>query len=164
MSNSKVYKIGFSVMLVINITVIAFLLIGPPAHPQRGPSGAHQRDLKDEISNGLQLNEEQRHQYLEMAVEHREELRIIERSQKELASQYLGFLKLTEVSDNEMAEVLSRLSQLESAKIDATYEHFEELKKLCTASQLADFDKIMDQVISVLLDRGNKNSPPPRGR
>ncbi len=163
MSNSKVYKIGFFVMLVINIAVMTFLLIGPPP-PQHEPGVPHHQDIKDEISDRLKLTAEQKEKYLELAVEHREELRTIERSQKELASQYLGFLKTTGVPEAEMEEVLSQLSQLESAKIDATYEHFEELKKLCTTSQLADFDNIMDQVIRVLLDRANKNAPPPRGR
>ncbi|MEQ8711958.1 MAG: hypothetical protein RIC80_03020 [Cyclobacteriaceae bacterium] len=163
MNNRSVYKIGFFVMLAINLTVIAFVFTSS-SRPPRAPGMSHQKDIKEEISSILKLSAEQKEQYYKSAMEHREKLRLIERSLKERAEQYLGFLRLDDPQEAEMNSVLSELSELEIAKIEATYEHFEQLRDICTAPQLADFDQVMDQVITVLLNDRKNNPPPPRGR
>ncbi|MEQ9301576.1 MAG: periplasmic heavy metal sensor [Cyclobacteriaceae bacterium] len=163
MSNSKIYKIGFLIMLAVNVTVIGFLVVGRPLPPGR-PGGRGQNDLKAEISDRLGLSSEQRNAYFKLAAKHSEEMRHIERDQKEQAELYLGYLKKESLSEKAMGEILAKLSKLESDKISVTYDHFEELKELCDPSQLAQFDKTIDQVISVLLNKGKNNSPPPRDR
>lgn len=163
MSNSKIYKIGFFIMLTVNVAVIGFLVMGQP-HPPGRAGVTHQKDLKEEISNALNLTEKQQQQYYNSASEHREKLRLVERSQKEQAKQYLAFLRMTDPSEAKMKEVLSELSQLEMTKIETTYQHFEDLKGICIASQLADFDKVLDKVIGVLLNERENNRPPPNDR
>lgn len=158
MNSHNVFKIGFFVMLALNIGVLAFTLLNRP-HNRPRPG-----DRQVEIANRLRLNEEQRGLYFKSAKNHRTEIESIERLQRSTAEEYLQTLKEANAESARLSLLVSRYSELETEKLKITYDHFKELKSLCSNYQLKHFEDIVDEVLGSILIRSKNSPPPPRGR
>ena len=71
-----------------------------------------------------------------MAEKHRKSMRKIKSSQKELVKEYFSLLSTEDPSSNFREVLLEKISESETKKITLTYQHFEELKSICTDEQL----------------------------
>ena len=141
--DKKIYTIGFFVMLIVN-AFLAFLIVKRPPHP------AAPRDVKDRISQELNLSEEQRTLFFKMARAHGQQMREIGSEQRAVIKEYFGQLS-NEPLEKANEETLVQILALEEKKLTATYAHFEELRALCTEDQLAHYDEIINEVIYRLL-------------
>jgi len=148
--NNNIYKIGFFILLVVNVALVVFLVL----EPKRSP---HSQGIKDEISRELGFTEEQRTRYDEMAMIHREKVNEIEKRERILIRSFFNQLALENTS-TEKEKLLDEILVLNRKKITATYTHFEQLKKICTEEQLTKFDKVISRIIPVLT---NSSERPP---
>lgn len=151
--NSKIYKICFFVLLVINMALVLFLVLSP-----KPP--ARLKGIKEQISEELRFNDQQKAVFDEMAMAHREQMNAISKQEKALIRKYLGQLVQKEGPVDEAA-ILQQINALHAQKIEVTYEHFAQLKSLCTDEQLVLYDQIVEQMLEVLLD-SDRTPPPPR--
>ncbi|PIB34915.1 hypothetical protein BFP72_05655 [Reichenbachiella sp. 5M10] len=154
--NNKTYKIGFFVLLVINITWVSLFLFRPKP-PQR------QNDIKDKISEELNLNEDQKRIYDGMAMQHRHTLRGIDLQERELIKAFFNQLLTNGTTAKENVQ-LDKILQLEEEKIMVTYRHFEELKGLCDEKQSLHFDSVLKSILPLLLEddqQGKRPDKPP---
>gem|GEM_PF-4129836 len=145
-------------MLALNMSVLAYILLDRP-HDRPRPG-----DRRAEISDRLRLSGEQRVLYLESAERHRTEIESIERLQRRTAEEYLQTLKEVNTKPDSLSLLVSRYSELETEKLKITYDHFKELKSLCSNYQLKNFEDIVDEVLGSILIRSKNSQPPPRGR
>lgn len=158
--NSNMYKIGFFILLVLNIVLMILYIMGPPM-PPRPEGGRSKSDVKDEISRELDFTEEQKARFDEMAFNHREAIRNLDEQERKLLK--LFFEQLTKENANQEKEVLlEEIVQLERNKIMTTYTHFEELKGICTVQQQTRFDKVLSRIVPTLTN--SSGGPPPAGR
>ncbi|GAB5409305.1 MAG: hypothetical protein BalsKO_16700 [Balneolaceae bacterium] len=162
MINTKLYITGLAIMLILN-GVLIFLLLqntdGPPK--KRG----NNESLKEKISQQLQLTNDQVKAYEILSKEHQKATKNIERKQKDLARAYFSQLKESDPDSVFLSSQLLELQTLDAQKIALTYSHFEDLKRLCTNEQKAKFEKIVDEILLVLLsEQENRPPPPPRPR
>lgn len=162
MKKRTTYAIGFVIMIILNGVLIFLMLRGPilPPPPPSGP--AKGGDLQGKISKELGLNFEQQETYAALAKEHRFAMDQLEKDQKEVIKSY--FNSLIEDEGN-TAIMLEKIEQYESDKITLTYQHFEQLKALCSEDQKTQFKLIMKDIIAVLVGPEiNNRPPPPQGR
>ncbi|WP_296705680.1 hypothetical protein [Algoriphagus sp.] len=119
-------------------------------------------DLKSKISEKLNLDENQRELYFQLALSHRESLARVEKEQKPLLEEYFSSLK--NQSDDSMAQdsLLNLIVGLDREKLTLTYSHFSELKKICNPDQTLAFDDIVVEITQVLVGGDKKSPPPPR--
>lgn len=150
--NSKMYKTGFFVLLVINIALVILFVSGPKPPPQE--SG-----IKDEISRELGFTEEQKVMFDQMAINHREAIRELENKERELVRSLFEELAL-ENTPGDKEELLHKIVQLERDKIAITYNHFEELKGICNEEQLTKFNRVIEQVVPLLTNSSAKPMKP----
>lgn len=161
MKTANLIKIGFFVLVALN-AVLIFLLVSGPPHPKGPPkthgNGASQIQV---IGDKLSLTADQMDQYTEMAKEHRETIKRLQEQQKPLVQSYFELLKVP-IDSQAYEQLISKILALERNKITYTYSHFEGLKAILTKNQTAQFDKIVDDIVHVLL--GEEKNMPPRPR
>jgi len=158
MNKNTMFKVGFIIMILLN-AVLIFLLIKP--HLQHPPQQAR-GSFKDKISNTLMLDEQQQDRFEEFAKEHHQTMMKIDKEQKELVRTYFNFLKSEGAQVWNQGELMKQIQQFESKKIEATFQHFQDLKGICSKDQLLLFDDIIDEITGVMLSDKKNNRPPPR--
>ncbi|WP_339756299.1 hypothetical protein [Algoriphagus aquimarinus] len=156
MNNKNIYKIGLIVMILINGVLIFMMLRGPKMPPPR------QNGLMEVISKKLDLDSNQKAEYFELAKDHSRSVADVEAKQKRLMKNYFEFLDKADATGQ--AEILEQIEELEGEKISVTYQHFEDLKSICSKDQLAHFEEIIEDVLRVIVNDQKINSLPPRDR
>ncbi|MEQ9217283.1 MAG: hypothetical protein RLO17_04530 [Cyclobacteriaceae bacterium] len=154
--NNKMYRIGFFILLVINIGLVVMFVMRP-----RPPIG--QVGIKEEISRELNFTETQKATFDEMAKAHRESMRELDRHEHQLMKSFFGQLSSDRAGDNNDS-LLQEIIQLEKEKITVTYTHFEELKALCDEDQRTRFDQVINKIIPVLTNAPEKTMNPGKPR
>ncbi|MEP0365816.1 MAG: Spy/CpxP family protein refolding chaperone [Cyclobacteriaceae bacterium] len=159
MTSKKIYQIGFVALILINATLI-FLLAQhrPPRRPMH--SEAAQNTIVEKISSTLALTEDQKTDYQSMASQHGEQMRVLDGNHRVLIKAY--FETLNDNAASSADSIRNEILQLESEKLQYTYDHFEELKSILSEQQKGQFDLIIKDILAVLIGRENKLPPPPR--
>ena len=127
----------------------------PPIPPDNGAS------LIQIIGDKLNLTKKQMGQFEGMAKQHRKTMTKLQEEQKPLIQSYFELLK-SPIKQDSSDKLLNEILTLEKEKLTKTYSHFEELKTILTVDQTDQFDKIVDDILKVLLEGEKKLPPPPR--
>lgn len=152
--NGKIYKVGFFVLLIINIALVSFVVL-------KRQGSSMKRDMRERLSNQLALDESQKMAFMNMAKQHREKIREIDNQERTLLETYFDFV-INPDSTNSKEEILERIQVLKKAKVLATYNHFQELKGICNDEQQVKFEAFMKKVIPMISGgqrRGTRKSP-----
>lgn len=152
MKKSQFYKYSAIGLLILNLAMIAFFLLGRPSGP---PPQHHQNNKRGFIQEAIQvlhLNEEQSSAFIELTKKHRNQMEVIHSKQRELLKPY--FLTLNDanhIGDKDSEAILKEAQELERRKIEATYQHFEEVKFILIEEQKPYFKTFMDKAIGIVL-------------
>ena len=152
--NNAVYKVGFFVLLAINIALVVFLTVRPK--PGSGP-----KRRQDEMAQELNLTPEQKEQFAALALGHRESITALNGQGKELMRTFFSSVSSEDITDRQKDVLLRDILGLEEEKILVTYHHFEDLRNICTEEQKAHFGEVMLRIIPLLINDDHK---PERGR
>ncbi|MTI22210.1 hypothetical protein E1176_14355 [Fulvivirga sp. RKSG066] len=138
--NNKIYKIGFFVLLVINITIVALIVF----KPMRSMKG---RGIKQEITKELGFTEEQKATFDNLVKSHRKTMRDIDMRERKLVKTYFDQLTAGTIDNSDQEEKLEEILLLKRKKIEDTYAHFEELKSICTEEQIDEFEEVLSRIV-----------------
>ncbi|MEL7146808.1 MAG: hypothetical protein AAFO69_10600 [Bacteroidota bacterium] len=152
--NSKIYKIGFFVLLAANIALIVFFTSTKPKHARPA-----QTDLKQEVASELGFSDDQRQAFKNLAKIHHQQMKDLKDKERELIKQYFAQL-YSEQAEIPSSAMMDDIRFFQGEKVKVTYEHFIELKAICNEEQLPKFQQLMDKMTNVLLNEKR----PPRGR
>lgn len=157
--SQKKFHIAIIMGLVgLNIVVLAFFLLIKP-RPQHHPPP---KKFQSEVVKILRLNEQQATTFSALADEHNLQLNAIKERQAKLLLPY--FERLVDTSKRvDTDSILNQFQQAEKEKIEVTYQHFQEIKKILNKEQLPDFEIFMKRVTDRMLSGEQKKSPPPEG-
>ena len=146
MNQNKYYQYIILGLVALNLIVLAvFLLAESQPRYRQSPI-----NIRSEIIEILDLNDEQVFHFHDLADEHKRKMRDIDRRQARLLLPY--FESLADSSGEIDKDSLLYQYQLsEKEKVEVTYQHFQEIKKLLNEDQLSDFHEFMDRVIDGLL-------------
>lgn len=122
----------------------------PPLPPNVG--------FKFEVMKTLHFDEEQSAVYDEMTKRHHEAMVQVEEQRSQLLAAYFNSL-LNDV-EVDTTTFYAELESLEKQRISITYNHFEEIKSLCSEDQLDDYKKIVSKAVKRLLTQ--QDNPRPR--
>ncbi len=144
--SGKIYKIGFFVLLIINIAFVTLIVIKRPPNRQ---------DMRERLSKRLGFDESQKETFIAMADGHRAEIDAIDKRESELIKSYFGLI-LSPDSTSNKEMMLEEIQSLKKEKLLITYEHFDSLKAICNQDQLAEFEEFMNRVIP-MISRGPRH-------
>lgn len=126
----RVYQFLVAALIVLNITLILLPRFFPP-HPKR-PDEILRRELS--------LTDEQMQQYRQLIDQHRTVAGPLEHEIGELRRQLFDY---DEVNDVVKQELNRRLAEKEADLSWSLYQHFKEVRKICTPAQREKFDDVL---------------------
>ena len=150
MDKLKVFQIATVGLLLLNIILMAFIFLARPPRGGGKPPRAAERLGLDEVQND---------QFRELAKAHQRQMRTTNDRQTELLQAY--FLQLTTDSAATPGPLPAGVATLEQEKINSTYQHFLEIKKILRPEQQAAFPGFIDNMLQRILLKKSKNRPPP---
>jgi periplasmic protein CpxP/Spy len=128
-------------LLIINLTLIVFLILGNPKHPRHGGP-------KEIIIERLHFDAAQTEAYSKLITEHRSSITEKEQAVLKLKNRLYELLRV-EVVHSEKMEIERELGELQIQIEDIHFKHFQNIKELCRPEQMKDY-KILIQDIAEL--------------
>lgn len=150
----------WTVALLVLCNVALMLTIWLKPHPGHPPGGESPRDY---VIRNVRFTDDQIKQYDVLIKKHRDQMKQLRDSADEYRKQLFSGLK-DDAGNNDRAENLAKFIGETEKNIElATYAHFKEVRKICTESQKAEFDKILGETIKRMHgeDRPHRKGPPP---
>ena len=110
------------------------------------------------IIEQLQLDAAQQQQFERLKSAHHEQIMADNRAYRETLDSYLDLLKNEGVVPAQKDSIEAVLTRIQNHKASVTFQHFAELKALCTLAQKQRFDALLPELKQVILP------PPPADR
>lgn len=144
----QLYKYATWGLLIINLVLVFFLILGRPPGPPRGSGGKPPVTIK-----ALGLDDDQDRLFLASVQEHEAQLDAINEQQgKALLPYFQSILEETDTTDYSL--ILDRVQELERAKIESLHEHFQDIKALLKPEQETAFEAFLEGVVGRMLIKG----------
>ena len=152
----RFWKWAVILLVLCNIGLIATIWFKP--HDQGGPR--HGEETRNYVIKTLKFSDEQVKQYDALIALHQEAMKQVRREAMDSRTQL--FTNLTNNNQNPaVADSLAVAVANSQKKIElVTYNHFAEVRKICSDAQKAEFDKIIVDVTRRMNGRGG---PPQEG-
>ena len=152
MKTLKFYKYFAFTMLVLNITMVLFFMFNKSDTPDRH----HHHKMGPPPM--LNLSESQAKAFHDLAHGHKTEMRDIMEQQKAILMRY--FQPLYQSGARKDSAQLSEFYTLEQQKIESTYSHFEDVKKLLNKDQLINYPEFVEKTLGLILGKRKGPHPP----
>ena len=150
MNNIRFLKIVIIVLILINLGTLGFIWF----RTAKSDTSIRRSVAAGFLVKELDLSDAQRKEYFRMRRNHRKILGELQETDKSLHSRFFDQL-FSETPDLKMVHDLADSIAANRKKMELlTYEHFMHVRQILTPGQQKKFEKIFDEVISIVL-------PPP---
>jgi Spy/CpxP family protein refolding chaperone len=137
------------ILLLLNAGTLIYLLT--TKKPDQRPPGEGASNF---IIEQLKLDAQQQQQFSELRRQHQDVTRQIQEEDRKLHDQYFDLLK-TDNPDKAKADSISLLIAQQRSNIEkATFDHFQQLRKLCREDQKKLFDTTIDEIMRLMAPKG----------
>ena len=142
METTRLYKWLIVVLVLINIVILSFFTLtrNHEGHGHRGGG-----DLGDFISEELHFSPDQKKQFEEMKHQHHDSMMKLQETNKDLHDAF--FEHLATPQDSSVSVLSDSIASLQKQMDMVTFNHFKEVRALCTPEQQARFDQIIDEAL-----------------
>ena len=155
MSKYQFFKTAMWGLLTLNMLIIGLYFIPAGIIPKPRPPEAF--IFEHRAMNMLELDEDQRDHFHEIAAEHAKQMNACNAEQRKMIEGYF-MASLNDVSQHDPDSLMSEIHILENKKIDFTLKHFQEVKSMLKPEQQPFFDEFVKNALQIILDR--KKNPP----
>ncbi len=139
-------------LLLLNFGTLGFLFFRrPPFPPGGGP-----RQLDQHIVETLHLNAEQQKQFEQLKSAHHQQMQASEEAYRLALSNYFALLKNDPVMPAQRDSLQTILTRIQNERAIVTFQHFADLKALCSPEQRQNFDALLPELMQVILPRKNE--------
>lgn len=145
-------------LLLLNLGTLGFLFLRRPPHPPEQGSGRVGR----QIVEALQLNPDQERQFEQLKTTHHEKMMQSDKAYREALEQYFALLKNDTFVPAQRDSLQAALTQIQQNRTSTTFQHFSDLKALCTPEQRQHFADLIPTLMQVILP--GKDGPNNRRR
>ena len=163
MNKLRFLSITVVLLLLLNVGTLVYLFMSQKTKDEQvGPPG---RAAADFIIQQLKLNDQQQQQFAALRRQHQDITRQVQNEDRRLHDEYFGLLK-TDNPDKIKADSISLLIAKQRSLVEAaTFDHFQQLRKLCNDDQKKLFDSVIDEVLRMMAPKGpHPGGPPPPPR
>lgn len=147
MTQSKFYKIIILCLSVLNVAILLYFLLHSSSIQK-----PRNIDTRSEVIEILQLDDEQAALFNDLADAHKSKMEELDKEKSNLIYAYFETLSDTTEMDS-MEGYLIELEAMESEKVEATYQHFIEIKSILTVEQLSEYEVFVDKITQKLLSK-----------
>ena len=139
-------------LLLLNVGIIGFLFF---SRPNRNPSENNRRP-KEIIAEKLHFDTKQIEKYESIIHVHKDKIDSLDSKNREIKSSLYSQLKLsvvnTVVKDSLITLFLANQKNIE----EAHFKHFQDIKSICKASQLQDFNSLTQELGKMFSNQNRK--------
>lgn len=144
-------------LLLANVASIAIFWLGKNKH--HGPPERPDNFLIRE----LDFDTRQQDQFMQLVTAHRQRAGQLREQIRDAKDDFFGLLQQPGVPDSIKTTAAAKASQLTRQLDLVTFEHFQQVRTLCNASQQKKFDAIIHDVLRNMAGPGPGGPPPPGG-
>ncbi len=152
MSKVKLLTIAVFGLLILNFSILGFIVLHQPPHPER--RSEDRNGPKNIIIQKLNFDEKQSAEYQKLIDDHQSKLKNLRdeiRETKQLLYQQLN------TNDSKISDELEKKLGILQTQIEQThYQHFSQIKKLCKPNQLKNYQELTKELTKLF----NPNQPP----
>ncbi len=154
--NYNILKWSVIALAVLNIVLMVFMWMGPRGRHHGPPSHGGPRDM---IIQELGFNDTQVNKFEELIQQHRSGMRDLDEKGREIRNNYFK-LMASDSLDYKAKEGFEAAIAENQSNIEAiTFDHFRQVRVLCTDEQKKKFDKMIGEIMMHM--RGPHGPPPP---
>ncbi len=155
MNNSKFLKIVVVLLLLINLSTIAFMWLHRP--PKKDAVG-------DFFAKELQFTTQQSVQFEALKKEHHKAKEALKELDKEKHDAYLDLLKNPNVDSVTVRKAAAEILKVKEKEELAMFYHFQKVRALCDEKQKKRFDEIIKEAARMMGSKQREGQGPPPGR
>lgn len=141
-------------LLFLNFGTLGFLIFRRPPH-RAGPDR-----LDRHIVEQLQLDAAQRQQFETLKQAHHRQMLVNEQAYADALRNYFDLLRQDTLVAAKRDSLQGVLTRIQNERASVTFQHFADLKALCTPEQKPRFEALLPELMQVILPR--KEHPPGR--
>ncbi|MDC1451019.1 hypothetical protein N8371_01195 [Vicingaceae bacterium] len=154
MNKNKFYVLVIVALFISNGVLVFFMT-------QKGHWGKQAHSPKEIIIERLRLDEAQIKDYSELVLFHGEATRDL---MKSIRTQRSSIYKLLTVTDStaKVDSAINAIGGLQQELELINFDHFQDIKALCTAEQLKDFESLSNEFVKIFGERKGKPNHGPK--
>ena len=141
--NSKIVSWLIALLVVANITTLAFFWIGHFKNQK-------ENSPKEFLSKNLNFSKSQKNAYFILAKEHNESAKIIRDQIKNDKESLFQLLKSDTINDSVRNDKALKVSMSIQALDILTFEHFRKVRAICTEEQKPQFDELIKKMVNAV--------------
>ena len=141
--NSKIVSWLIALLVVANITTLAFFWIGHFKNQK-------ENSPKEFLSKNLNFSKSQKNAYFKLAKEHNESAKIIRDQIKNDKESLFQLLKSDTINDSVRNDKALKVSMSIQALDILTFEHFMKVRAICTEEQKPQFDELIKKMVNAV--------------
>jgi Spy/CpxP family protein refolding chaperone len=141
--NSKIVSWLIALLVVANITTLAFFWIGHFKNQK-------ENSPKEFLSKNLNFSKSQKNAYFILAKEHNESAKIIRDQIKNDKESLFQLLKSDTFNDSVRNDKALKVSMSIQALDILTFEHFRKVRAICTEEQKPQFDELIQKMVNAV--------------
>jgi protein CpxP len=141
MKGTKLLWMIIGILTLINVGILTFIVLGPNPHPEK--------KFDNMIIHELELNNEQIRQFNILKENHHRQIVAIDHEMKETFAEYFNLLTVQNnlLKKDSLEKILSEKYK---QKVQITYQHFNDLKGICTEDQRKKMHGIIPMLMQVI--------------
>ena len=141
--NSKIVSWLIALLVVANITTLAFFWIGHFKNQK-------ENSPKEFLSKNLNFSKSQKNAYFILAKEHNESAKIIRDQIKNDKESLFQLFKSDTINDSVRNDKALKVSMSIQALDILTFEHFMKVRAICTEEQKPQFDELIQKMVNAV--------------
>lgn len=150
MNDSKFLKIAIVILLIINISTLAFFSFRPhgprPPHPGMGPG----RGPFEFLVRELKMTDEQKSKYETLRDQHHEAVESLREQSHDMHKAFFDLINAEPIDSIRVKNLADSISENQKQIELITFYHFKEVRSICTPEQQKRFDVIIDDALRML--------------
>lgn len=145
MEKQKLITFSIIALLLINLGTLGFLFLSAPKKGHFPPNGGRP-EPKEIIIERLHFDKKQQADYQKLIEDHRSKIGATEDKIRSAKNELYSLLSSDSVDAAKKESLLMALSDYQKEIETIHFNHFTDIKKLCTKEQLSDFSELTEEL------------------
>ncbi len=155
MKNSRLYMFIIAMLVFLNLSCLYFLWKSGTIGNGRDPKFR----IENYLTQELKFDHAQQDKFAELRTDHREKVKTIKDKNRKFHENYFDQLKSISIDSQALQLALDSITSLQRQIEVVTFDHFYQLRAICTDSQKIKYDEIIQDALRMFAPGG-----PPRDR
>ena len=144
MNKKNLWIVVIILLLIANIVFTVFMWGRINHHPPRGRENRNPRDF---LMNELQMNDEQRKKYNQLADDHFAKKEELDEKERRSKVELFSLLKIDSIDPVVVSQKIALTEKIKMQIDSLVFYHFLEVKKICNKDQLLKIDEVVRKAI-----------------